>query len=159
MSHLTRHREPDIAPPGGDDDAAHADQVRGGGLGRLWREIGQTFGGHSHDAAEPFGAVLESDAAGRRTLLISLAGLAVTAVLQAAVVTLSASVGLLGDTLHNFVDALTAVPLLVALRLARKPATPRYAYGYGRVEDLAHLLTDLSRLTAAIVHTSPAGTH
>ena len=77
--------------------------------------------------------------AGRRALLISLAVLALTAVLQAAVVVLSGSVALLGDTLHNVADALTAVPLLVAFRLARRPATTGYTYGYGRAEDLAGL--------------------
>jgi len=34
-------------------------------------------------------------------------------------------------------DALTAVPLLIAFRLALRPATKRYTYGYGRAEDLA----------------------
>ena len=47
------------------------------------------------------------------------------------------SVALLGDTLHNVADALTAVPLLIAFRLARRPPTKRYTYGYGRAEDLA----------------------
>jgi cation diffusion facilitator family transporter len=48
-------------------------------------------------------------------------------------------VALLGDTLHNVADALTAVPLLIAFRLARRPATKRYTYGYGRAEDLGGL--------------------
>lgn len=52
---------------------------------------------------------------------------------------LSGSVALLGDTLHNVADALTAVPLLIAFRLARRPATKRYTYGYGRAEDLGGL--------------------
>ena len=50
---------------------------------------------------------------------------------------LSGSVALLGDALHNVADALTAVPLLIAFRLALRPATKRYTYGYGRAEDLA----------------------
>ncbi|MEO5974420.1 MAG: cation diffusion facilitator family transporter, partial [Ilumatobacteraceae bacterium] len=41
------------------------------------------------------------------------------------------------DTIHNFSDALTALPLGVAFILARRPATRRYTYGYGRAEDLA----------------------
>ena len=52
---------------------------------------------------------------------------------------LSGSVALLGDTLHNLADALTAVPLLVAFRLARRQPNKRYTYGYGRAEDLAGL--------------------
>ena len=63
----------------------------------------------------------------------------VTALLQAIIVVFSRSVALLGDTLHNVADALTAVPLLIAFRLGRRPATKRYTYGYGRAEDLAGL--------------------
>jgi cation diffusion facilitator family transporter len=46
-------------------------------------------------------------------------------------------VALLGDTLHNAADALTAVPLGVAFVLGRRPASRRFTYGYGRAEDLA----------------------
>jgi cation diffusion facilitator family transporter len=97
------------------------------------------FGGHSHDSADQVDSALESDAAGRRALVISLAGLLATAAVQAIVVVISGSVALLGDTLHNVADALTAVPLLIAFRLARRPANTRYTYGYGRAEDLAGL--------------------
>lgn len=88
--------------------------------GRHW--VSELVGGHSHDAADQVDEALEADADGRRALLISLAGLAVTAAIQAVVVVLSGSVALLGDTLHNVADALTAVPLLIAFRLAR-PST------------------------------------
>jgi divalent metal cation (Fe/Co/Zn/Cd) transporter len=40
-------------------------------------------------------------------------------------------------TFHNFSDALTAVPLFIAFRLSRRPATRRYTYGYRRAENLA----------------------
>jgi cation diffusion facilitator family transporter len=65
--------------------------------------------------------------------------LAITATLQIVVVIVSGSVALLADTIHNFSDALTAVPLWVAFVLSRRAATRRYTYGYGRVEDLAGL--------------------
>lgn len=153
MSHLTRGRDagPDTSGHDGDHhdhgDGDHHDHhhghehghEHGHGVGRWWHELGELFGGHSHDSADQVDDALESDAAGRRTLLISLAGLAATAIVQAAVVALSGSVALLGDTLHNFADALTAVPLLIAFRLARRPATARFTYGYGRAEDLAGL--------------------
>jgi cation diffusion facilitator family transporter len=58
-------------------------------------------------------------------------------VIQAAVTALSGSVALLGDTLHNAADALTAVPLGIAFIAGRRPPTRRYTYGYGRAEDLA----------------------
>src|SRR5207248_2024196 len=49
----------------------------------------------------------------------------------------SGSVALLGDTLHNAADALTALPLAVAFVMGRRPPNRRYTYGYGRAEDLA----------------------
>jgi hypothetical protein len=49
----------------------------------------------------------------------------------------SGSVALLGDTLHNLADALTALPLGVAFVVGRRPANRRHNYGYGRAEDLA----------------------
>ena len=80
---------------------------------------------------------MEASAAGMRALWVSLAVLAATAGLQAVVVAVSGSVALLGDTLHNAADALTAVPLGVAFLLGRRPPSRRYTYGYGRAEDLA----------------------
>src|SRR6201996_9683402 len=92
---------------------------------------------HSHEAADKVDAAMEASAEGMRALWISLGVLGATAVIQAAVVALSGSVALLGDTLHNAADALTAVPLGVAFLVGRRPATRRYTYGYGRAEDLA----------------------
>jgi cation diffusion facilitator family transporter len=92
---------------------------------------------HSHEAADKVDAAMEASAEGIRALWISLAVLGGTALLQAAVVTVSGSVALLGDTLHNAADALTAVPLGIAFLVGRRPPTRRYTYGYGRAEDLA----------------------
>ena len=92
---------------------------------------------HSHDAADTVDAAMEASAEGIRALWVSLAVLGGTALLQAAVVAISGSVALLGDTLHNAADALTAVPLGIAFVVARRPPTRRYTYGYGRAEDLA----------------------
>lgn len=110
-----------------------------GGWARVRHALSELVGGHSHDAADQVDDALNADAAGRRALWISLAGLAATAAIQAVVVVLSGSVALLGDTLHNLADALTAVPLLAAFTLARRAPTKRYTYGYGRSEDLAGL--------------------
>jgi cation diffusion facilitator family transporter len=87
---------------------------------------------------------MEASAEGMRTLWISLAVLGVTALTQASVTALSGSVALLGDTLHNAADALTAVPLGVAFILGRRPPTRRYTYGYGRAEDLAGIVIVLT---------------
>ena len=117
----------------------HADHDHDGSWSRIRHAVSELFGGHSHDAADQVDQALEADARGRRALWISLLVLAVTALLQAVVVALTGSVALLGDTLHNVADALTAVPLLVAFWLARRPANDRFTYGYGRAEDLAGL--------------------
>src|SRR5271170_6554058 len=99
---------------------------------------------HSHQPADQVDAALEASAEGMRTLWISLAVLGATAFIQAAVTAASGSVALLGDTLHNAADALTAVPLAIAFLLARRPPTRRYTYGYGRAEDLAGIVIVLT---------------
>jgi cation diffusion facilitator family transporter len=92
---------------------------------------------HSHEAADKVDAAMEASAEGMRALWISLLALGATALIQAGVVAISGSVALLGDTLHNAADALTAVPLGIAFIAGRRPSTRRYTYGYGRAEDLA----------------------
>ncbi len=94
---------------------------------------------HSHDATDSLDQSLEGSSDGIRALAISLALLLATAGVQALVVVASGSVALLGDTLHNAADALTAVPLWLAFRLSRRPPTSRFTYGYGKAEDLAGL--------------------
>jgi cation diffusion facilitator family transporter len=94
---------------------------------------------------------MEASAQGMRTLWISLAGLGATAVLQAIVVGLSGSVALLGDSIHNAADALTAVPLGIAFMAGRRAATRRFTYGFGRAEDLAGIaIVTLIALSAAL---------
>lgn len=99
--------------------------------------IKEIFAPHSHDAADSVDDTLESTAAGIRTVKISLLVLGLTALIQIVIVVISGSVALAADTIHNFADALTAVPLWIAFALGAKPATRRYTYGFGRVEDLA----------------------
>lgn len=104
---------------------------------------------HSHESAQKADSALESSAEGMRALWLSLAVLGATAVLQAAVVLLSGSVALLGDTVHNAADALTALPLAVAFVLGRRAATRRFTYGYGRAEDLAGIVIVLTIAASA----------
>ena len=92
---------------------------------------------HSHEAADKVDAAMEASAAGMRALWISLGILGATALIQAVVAAQSGSVALLGDTLHNAFDALTAIPLGVAFIVGRRQPNRRYTYGYGRAEDLA----------------------
>jgi len=95
---------------------------------------------HSHDAKDSLDQALEGSRDGIRAVALSLAILLVTAGIQALVVVASGSVALLGDTLHNAADALTAVPLWLAFRLGRRPPTRRFTYGYGKTEDVAGLV-------------------
>jgi cation diffusion facilitator family transporter len=99
----------------------------------------KVFAPHSHDAADSVDNALESSAIGIRAVKISLVGLAATALVQVVIAVVSGSIALVADTIHNFSDALTAVPLWIAFALGRRPATRRYTYGYGRAEDLAGL--------------------
>jgi cation diffusion facilitator family transporter len=95
--------------------------------------------GHSHDHAHSVDGALTTSAAGIRAVKISLLVLAATAALQLLIVVVSGSVALFADTIHNFSDALTAVPLWIAFALGRRAATSRYPYGLGRAEDLTGL--------------------
>jgi len=81
----------------------------------------------------------------------SFVGLFITALVQIVVVVLSGSVALLSDTIHNFGDAMTAVPLWIAFALARLGASRRFPFGYGRVEDLAGVIVVLIILFSAVV--------
>ena len=110
--------------------------------------------GHTHDHAGRVDDALRDSDAGIRAVKIGLVVLTVTAGLQIAIVFASGSVALLADTIHNFSDALTAIPLWIAFSLSRRSATKRYTYGLGRAEDLAGLFVvgviALSAIVAAV---------
>jgi cation diffusion facilitator family transporter len=115
-----------------DHDHGHEHEHRGGLLGALAGLVHpHSHGGPTADRA------LESTSEGMRAVFVSLGGLAVTATVELVVSLLSGSVALLADTIHNFADALTALPLALAFRMGRRSPTRRYTYGYGRAEDLA----------------------
>jgi cation diffusion facilitator family transporter len=130
----TPSRAPDHKQDGDPHDPHDHDHHHRGGL-RGW--MGSLFRAHSHDAADSLDSALESSGEGIRAVKISLVALGVTAAAQATVVVLSGSVALLADSIHNFSDALTAIPLWIAFGLGRRVASRRYTYGYGRAEDLA----------------------
>ncbi|WP_329214729.1 cation diffusion facilitator family transporter [Streptomyces sp. NBC_01485] len=117
--------------------------------GKLRHRLSHLLSPHSHETADKLDPALESSARGMRALWVSLAVLGVTAVAQAFVVAASGSVALLGDTVHNAADALTAVPLGIAFVLGRRAATRRFTYGYGRAEDLAGIAIVLTIAASA----------
>ncbi len=106
---------------------------------------------HSHDAADSVDDALESSTIGIRAVKISLVALGLTALAQAVIVVLSGSVALAADTIHNFSDALTAVPLWIAFALGTRAATRRYTYGFGRAEDLAGLFVVAMIALSAVI--------
>jgi len=104
--------------------------------------------GHTHGVVDPSIATTDR---GLWALKWSFMGLMVTAAIQVVVVVLSGSVGLLADTIHNFADAATAIPLGIAFWLARRGRSRRFTYGLGRVEDFAGILIILTILASALV--------
>ncbi|BBX69918.1 cation diffusion facilitator family transporter [Mycolicibacterium psychrotolerans] len=113
--------------------------------------VKEIFAPHSHDHSDSIDGALESSAAGIRAVKISLVALAATAVVQVGIVAISGSVALMADTIHNFSDALTSIPLWIAFALGTKAATRRYTYGYGRAEDLAGLFVIAMIALSAII--------
>src|SRR5438552_9020150 len=105
-------------------------------------------GHHTHGVVDP--SIVSTDR-GLWALKWSFVGLMATALIQVVVVVLSGSVALLADTIHNFADAATAIPLGIAFVLARRVSTRRFTYGLGRVEDLAGLVIILTIATSAAV--------
>ena len=104
--------------------------------------------GHTHGAIDPS---ITTSERGIWAIKWSFIGLAATALLQIVVVLLSHSVGLLADTIHNFGDAVTAIPLWIAFMLSRWKPNEKFTYGYGRVEDLAGMAIVLTIFVSAVV--------
>lgn len=109
-----------------------------------------TFTPHDHGyqvaALEP---ALATDR-GIWAVKVSLIALLVTAIFQVVIVAISGSVALLADTIHNFSDALTAIPLGLAFTLSRRARNSRYTYGYGRAEDIAGVIIVVMILFTAV---------
>jgi cation diffusion facilitator family transporter len=105
---------------------------------------------HPHGALD---SALFATQRGMQALKWSFLGLLATALLQMLIVLISGSVALLADAIHNFGDAATAIPLLIAFMLARWQPSKRFTYGYGRMEDLAGVIIVLTILSSAVVAT------
>jgi cation diffusion facilitator family transporter len=106
---------------------------------------------HSHSIAEKTDSAMESSERGIRALKISLVALGTTAAVQLIIVLLSGSVALLADTIHNFADAATSIPLWIAFSLTRRRASRRFTYGYGKTEDVAGVVIVLIIFFSACV--------
>src|SRR5215210_2799270 len=135
---MSRHEDPQHAhghehdhDHGGGRDHAHEHGVLG------W--LKHTFA-HSHDVHEKVDDALETNERGIWALKLSLAGLGATALFQVVIVFFSGSTALLADTIHNFGDAVTAIPLWIAFALQRRERSRRFTYGFGRTEDVAGVI-------------------
>src|SRR5438445_4475488 len=126
MSHDAAHLRPHDPPGHGHDQSHH----------------------HGHGIIDP--AIASTDR-GMWALKWSFFGLLATALFQSVVVVISGSVALLAETIHNFADAATAIPLAIAFAFARLKPSRRFPYGYGRVEDLAGALIVVADLTTTLI--------
>jgi len=134
--------------PGGHEHGAGGhDHDHGTGLLGWFRG---TFA-HSHSIEDKTDDALESSARGIWALKWSLVGLGATALFQIVIVIISGSVSLLADTIHNFGDAATAVPLWIAFALTRRGVSRRFTYGYGKTEDVAGVVIVLVIFFSACV--------
>lgn len=111
---------------------------------------GHSHGGHSH-AHGTIDPEIATSERGLWAVKWSLVGLVITAIAQAIVFGLSGSVALLADLIHNVGDAMTALPLGVAFFMGRRQPTQRFAYGFGRLEDLAGVAIVAIVLMSALV--------
>src|SRR5687767_5869820 len=109
-----------------------------------------TFKPHDHGyQTAALDAALATDR-GLWAVKVSLVALLVTAAFQVVIVYISGSVALLADTIHNFSDALTAIPLGIAFTLSRRARNSRYTYGYGRAEDIAGVIIVIMIFATAV---------
>jgi cation diffusion facilitator family transporter len=77
--------------------------------------------------------------AANRAIGLSAAGLALTGGIELALASLTHSVGLLGDAIHNLSDVSTSAVVFLGFFVSRRASSRRYPYGYERAEDLAGL--------------------
>ena len=101
--------------------------------------------GHDHSHGPFVDPSIVRSRAGIKAVSLSLAVLTVTAVAQTAIYVMVLSVALLADLIHNFGDALTAVPLAAAF-LLRSRRAERWA-------GFAVVLTILASAIVALVQT------
>ena len=136
--HDDDHDHPHPHPHGHDHDEGHHHHGNG-----VWGWISAIFHlhghSHQHDALATDQAFVDNQE-GIRTVWLALAALTITSVLQIVIVAFSGSVALFADTVHNIGDGLNSIPLLIAFYLARRVATRRYTYGFGKAEDVAGVL-------------------
>ena len=126
------------------DDHAHSHESG------IWGKITHLFHFHGyHDQSQAANDPTMATTQGIRTVWLALIGLIITTSVQAIVVAMSHSTALLADMVHNLGDTVNEIPLLLAFYLARRVATNRYTYGYGKAEDIAGIFVVASLVFSA----------
>ena len=126
------------------DDHAHSHESG------IWGKISHLFHFHGyHDQSQAANDPAMATTQGIRTVWLALFGLVLTTGVQAIVVAISHSTALLADMVHNLGDTVNSIPLLIAFYLARRVATTRYTYGYGKAEDIAGIFVVASLVFSA----------
>ena len=123
LEHAHPHTGPHTHPhdrdhPHDDEDGHQHDRDDGGGH-RHGREHHDRGHGHSHGLVDPS---IKRSREGLEAVGWSLAVLAATALAQTLIFVVTGSVALLADLIHNFGDALTALPLGIAFLLRSERA-------------------------------------
>jgi Co/Zn/Cd efflux system component len=112
------HTHEHVHPPGQahDDPAAHDHEHDHDGGGHHHHSHDHGSGGHGHSHGLVDRSIVRSRE-GVRAVSLSFGVLAAAALAQLAIFAASGSVALLADLIHNFGDALTAIPLGIAFLL------------------------------------------
>jgi cation diffusion facilitator family transporter len=103
--------------------------------------------GHVHGVIDP--AIISTER-GIWAIKWSFYVLLPAAIFQLIIVLFSGSVSLFADSIHNFGDVATAIPLWIAFIFALKDPNKTFTYGYGKFEDLAGVAIVIIILISAI---------
>lgn len=102
---------------------------------------------HDHDHGPHAGHDHGFDAdADRRWIALALGLIVAFMGVEIAVGLIANSLALLSDALHMLTDAAAIALALVALRVAQRPPTSRYTFGFGRAEILSAQVNGASLL-------------
>lgn len=83
---------------------------------------------------------IKSNETSEMKLLITIALNFLITVVQIVGGIVSGSLSLISDAMHNFSDAIAIIITLIALRLSKRPKTPKYTFGLKRAEIIAAVI-------------------
>lgn len=129
-------------------DSEHSHEHESERPAKAEKSHGDAAHGHTHGAIDPS---IVTTSKGLWAVKWSFVALTATALFQVVIVLVSGSVALFADTIHNFGDAATAIPLGIAFLLARRKPSKRFSYGLGRAEDVAGVIVVGLILLSAVV--------